>query len=91
MKPIFGKKNKKEFQCVQDEAGNVHCESRRRFEDGTAEVLSTADFTLMKDEHGNCKSVPSNLEEKEEGDLTKLSKKALPLLRQHCLTKPKDY
>ena len=93
MKLNFGNKSKKEFQCTQDEVGNVHCESRRRFEDGTAEVLSNADFSMVRDEQGNCKSVPSNLEEKEEGDLQKLAKKAMPLVRQHCLSRNKhrDY
>jgi hypothetical protein len=86
--PKLGKANRR-FSCQQDpQTKAIHCESYKEFEDGTRTSLAEADFQFDAD----CKPVPTNLVEHEEGELIKLEKKALPLLKTKCKgTKPGDY
>ena len=83
------KKSRKTMNCQQDpQTGNVHCESSRQFEDGTRETLASAEFQF----DAQCNTIPTNIQENEPGELDKLARKALPLLKNKCKgTRPSDY
>lgn len=81
------KKTKDKMKCHQDEQGVIHCESNREFEDGTTQQLASASFQF----DGECKAVPISVQENEPGELDKLVKKSVPLLKSKCKSLPKDY
>jgi len=83
---MFGK-NKEKFNCEQDSQGIIHCQMARVLEDGTTETTASADFMI----NSECKPVPANLEEYEDGALERLHKKAMPMLRIKCQNKPQEY
>jgi len=86
--PKLGKEGKRKFRCEQDPStGEVHCESFREFEDQTTETLASQNFQFDSE----CKPIPTHLEG-EEGELKKLNKWVLPLLKAKCKGKnPPDY
>lgn len=83
----FLKKGRKKMHCHQDENGEINCKSVRELEDGSHQALAEATFSF----DGECNATPSNIVEHEEGELDKLTKKAMPLLGNKCKNRPKDY
>ena len=81
-------KGKRRFSCQQDpQTGIVVCESQRVFEDGTTQTLAHVDFQF----DAQCRPVPTNLVEVEDGELDRLHKKVMPILKSKCKSTPTDY
>ena len=86
--PKLRREGKEKFGCDQNpETGEVHCKSFKELEDGTRSD-PTAEMDFQFD--GECKPNATRIEGGK-GEIDKLSKSVMPLLKQKCKGVPQDY